>query len=40
VPDLKFIYDESIAGQDRIERLISELHAGEPVLSNDDDDQS
>jgi len=26
VPDLKFIYDESIAGQDRIEQLLSELH--------------
>jgi ribosome-binding factor A len=26
VPDLKFIYDESIAGQDRIEQLLNELH--------------
>jgi ribosome-binding factor A len=40
VPDLKFIYDESIAGQDRIEQLINELHAGGAVPSNDDDDQS
>src|SRR2546421_3569488 len=29
VPDLKFIYDESIAGQDRIEQLLNELHAGQ-----------
>ena len=27
VPGLKFIYDESIAGQDRIEQLLSELRA-------------
>ena len=27
VPELKFVYDESIAGQDRIERLLNELHA-------------
>jgi ribosome-binding factor A len=40
VPDLKFIYDESIAGQDRIDQLINELHAHEPVSSSDDDDQS
>src|SRR5918992_3959008 len=26
-PDLKFIYDDSIAGQDRIERILNELHA-------------
>src|SRR2546426_2533318 len=26
VPELKFIYDESIAGQDRIEQLLNELH--------------
>jgi ribosome-binding factor A len=26
VPELTFIYDESIAGQDRIEQLLSELH--------------
>jgi len=26
VPDLKFIYDESIAGQDRIEQLLNELN--------------
>ena len=32
VPELKFVYDESIAGQDRIERLLNELHT-----PNDDD---
>ena len=26
VPELTFIYDESIAGQDRIEQLLNELH--------------
>jgi ribosome-binding factor A len=29
VPELRFIYDESIAGQDRIEQLLDELHAAE-----------
>jgi ribosome-binding factor A len=38
VPELQFIYDESIAGQDRIEQLINELHA-EPAPT-DDDEQS
>jgi ribosome-binding factor A len=27
VPTLKFVYDESIAGQDRIEQILNELHA-------------
>ena len=27
VPELKFLYDESIAGQDRIEQILNELHA-------------
>jgi ribosome-binding factor A len=26
VPELKFIYDDSIAGQDRIEQLLNEIH--------------
>ena len=30
VPELTFLYDESIAGQDRIEQLLNELHAAEP----------
>jgi ribosome-binding factor A len=29
VPELKFMYDESIAGQDRIERLLNEIHAAD-----------
>ena len=38
VPELQFVYDESIAGQDRIEQLINELHAAPAPI--DDDDQS
>jgi ribosome-binding factor A len=34
VPELQFVYDESIAGQDRIEQLINDLHA-----ASDDDEQ-
>ncbi len=33
VPDLKFHYDESIAGQDRIEQLLHEIHASTPAGS-------
>src|SRR5262245_57712230 len=29
VPELKFLYDDSIAGQDRIERLLSDLRAAD-----------
>ena len=36
VPGLQFLYDESIAGQDRIEQLINELHAA-PAPTDDDD---
>ena len=35
VPDLTFTYDDSIAGQDRIERLLNELQPG--VSRNHDD---
>ena len=35
VPELTFTYDDSIAGQDRIERLLSELQPG--VSRNHDD---
>jgi len=34
-PDLKFVYDQSIAGQDRIEQLLNELR---PPASDDQDD--
>jgi ribosome-binding factor A len=30
-PELRFIYDDSIAGQDRIEQLLNELHKNEPA---------
>jgi len=33
VPELKFLYDESIAGQDRIEQLLRELHHDEATPS-------
>jgi ribosome-binding factor A len=35
VPELAFLYDDSIAGQDRIERILKDLHAGD----HDDDAQ-
>jgi ribosome-binding factor A len=35
-PELTFHYDESIAGQDRIEQLLSEIHA-EPAPPDDDE---
>ena len=37
VPELEFIYDESIAGQDRIEQLLQDLRAGDAAPSDDDD---
>jgi len=49
VPDLEFLYDESIAGQDRIEQLLNTIRAGgsggatdapPPPTTPDDDDQS
>jgi ribosome-binding factor A len=36
VPELKFIYDESIAGQDRIEQLLNELRSAESTPPDDD----
>jgi ribosome-binding factor A len=36
-PELTFHYDESIAGQDRIEQLINEIHA-QPAAPDDDDE--
>jgi ribosome-binding factor A len=38
VPELHFLYDESIAGQDRIEQLINQIHSA--PAATDDDDQS
>jgi ribosome-binding factor A len=46
VPELEFLYDESIAGQDRIEQLLNSIRAGgpggavAPEPPPDDDDQS
>jgi len=46
VPELRFVYDESIAGQDRIEQLLNEIRAADEPTSGaasrmeDDDDQS
>jgi ribosome-binding factor A len=46
VPELEFLYDESIAGQDRIEQLLNNIRAGgpggavAPDTTGDDDDQS
>ena len=46
VPELEFLYDESIAGQDRIEQLLNNIRAGgsggvvSPDSTPDDDDQS
>ncbi len=33
-PELKFVYDDSIAGQDRIEQLLNEIRASEPADSS------
>ena len=30
-PELTFLYDDSIAGQDRIEQILHELRAGQPA---------
>ena len=37
VPELKFVYDDSIAGQDRIEQLLDEIRA-KPLPSDDTGD--
>jgi ribosome-binding factor A len=38
VPELKFIYDESIAGVDRIEQLLNDIHAAPHPETDGDDD--
>jgi len=44
VPELKFQYDEAVAGQDRIEQLLNEIHAADRQRTGDpesgDSDQS
>lgn len=37
-PELTFLYDESIAGQDRIEQILHELHAHDAPDHADSDD--
>jgi ribosome-binding factor A len=39
VPEIRFVYDESVAGQDRIERLLNEIRATAPAPNPDDDPQ-
>ena len=38
-PELRFLYDESIAGQDRIEQLLNEIHTSPKPESSDRDDE-
>src|SRR5689334_11676498 len=38
-PALRFVYDESIEGQDRIEQLLNEIHAGARPTGSDDTDE-
>jgi ribosome-binding factor A len=41
-PELEFVFDESIEGQDRIERLLQEIHEAGPTDApppGDDDDE-
>ena len=40
VPELTFLYDESIAGQDRIERLLNEVRTANPDADPSDDHKS
>ena len=37
-PELKFIYDDSIAGQDRIEQILHDIHAADHADTRTDDD--
>jgi len=37
-PELTFVYDESVAGQDRIEQLLNEIKATAPPPADDSDD--
>jgi len=39
VPEIRFLYDESVAGQDRIEQLLNEIRANSSVPNPDDDPQ-
>lgn len=37
-PELRFLYDDSVAGQDRIEQLLNEIHREQATRQADDDD--
>lgn len=37
VPEIKFIYDGSVAGQDRIEQILNELHRPAPSDAESDE---
>ena len=37
-PELRFVYDEAIAGQDRIEQLLKDIHADRPDTPERDTD--
>lgn len=41
-PELRFAYDDAVAGQDRIERLLNDIHREDAArqTSDDDDPQS
>jgi ribosome-binding factor A len=39
VPELKFDYDESVAGQDRIEQLLSDIRRDEAARRNETDQE-
>jgi ribosome-binding factor A len=36
-PELTFVYDDSIAGQDRIEQILNDLHAADAAANDGDD---
>jgi ribosome-binding factor A len=39
-PELRFVYDEAIAGQDRIERLLGEIQAGPHPVDDERSDSA
>jgi ribosome-binding factor A len=39
-PELRFQYDDSVAGQDRIEQLLNEIHAEEAGRQASEEDES
>ena len=38
-PELRFVYDDSVAGQDRIERILNELHTESDAAKDIDTDR-